>query len=77
MQTIELQSLKSINGNIAYKAILDGKVIATRTSKRTYVAALLTYDGYALTFIGRADLIEGAVRKNPDARYLALIPGTF
>lgn len=73
MQTIELQALKSINGNIAYKAILDGKVIATRTSKRTYVAALVG-EGVQDTYIGRADLIEAAVRKNPGAQYLAVIP---
>ena len=75
MQTIELQALKSINGNIKYSAILDGKVIATRTSKRTYVAALV-YEGQSTinNGIGRADLIEAAVRKNPGAQYLAVIP---
>lgn len=73
MQTIELQVITLKNGKFKYSAVLDGKVIATRTSNRTYVAALVG-EGVQDTYIGRADLIEAAVRKNPDAQYLALIP---
>lgn len=77
MQTIDLQVITLKNGKFQYSAVLDGKVIATRTSNRTYVAALLADNGYAFTYIGRPDLIDGAVRKNPDAKYFAVIPGTL
>lgn len=73
MQTIELQVNTLKNGKFHYSAVLDGKVIATRTSNRVYVAALLADNGYALTYIGRPDLIDGAIRKNPEAKYFAVI----
>lgn len=72
MQVIKLEVITLGNGSFKYQAIKDGKVIATRTSKRGYVAALI-YEGRNTinNGIGRYDLIEGAVKRTPNADYLA------
>lgn len=72
MQVIKLEVITLGNGSFKYQAIKDGKVIATRTSKRGYVAALI-YEGNPTikNGIGRYDLIDGALKGTPNADYLA------
>lgn len=75
MLNIELSRKLKNGGKFLYEAVLNGKVISSRTSDRTYVAAIIYTDNSGTdTFIGRPDLIDAAVRKNPNANYLAILP---
>ena len=72
MQVIKLEVITLGNGSFKYQAIKDGKVIATRTSKRGYVAALIYEGTHTIkNGIGRYDLIDGALKGTPNADYLA------